>query len=466
MMVRVFHTGTGNAKSAISYLMGMNNHTGQPRSVAPEWLHGSPSLFQLVSNSISRKHKYVSGAISFRDSEQPSEQQIQLIIEAFKASFLPGLKECDNYADAWIAHRDKGNLELHFVVAGTEIQTGRQLNIHPPGPKNLEHFQAFTQVMNQAMGYDQVVADPLKVALREFEAKSQAGKKSRRVKALLAKELHSHILDGSIINREELITHLEHNYGEVTRAGKDFISIRLPGSSKAKRLYGPLFQEDADYSQLVAQHHRSKQPQKLTDQEYEQAKATLETRTLERAAYFVKRYQKKTSFKRRIRRKGMGKPAAQHSHTSPQQFEQAAATGTKNDAGHSNALVSPLASAVDRIQGLVGQPEVQLKLTVPATPGSHKREEDTLPIPSAAGTVINASGIAGMEMQLGSLAQLVSKLSVKARTTTNTTYYEILRVQIVSLQHQMVQLSLTLVAEKAKAIRGLDQAGVGDKPKV
>lgn len=469
MMVRVFHTGTGNAKSAIRYLMGMNDHTGQPRSVAPEWLHGSPSLFQLVCHSTTRKHKYVSGAISFRDKEQPSEQQVQLIIEAFKASFLPGLKECDNYADAWIAHRDKGNLELHFVVAGTEIQTGRQLNIHPPGPKNIEHFQAFTQVMNQAMGYDQVVADPLKVALSEFEAKSQAGKKSRRIKALLAKELHSHILDGSIINREELITHLEHNYGEVTRAGKDFISIRLPGNSKAKRLYGPLFHEDADYSQLVAQHHRSKQPQKLTEQEYTQAKATLETRTQERAAYFAKRYQKKTSFKRRISRKGTDKPAVQHSHPSLNQWNQTAAfaASANNAAGDTETQTSPLASAVDRIQGLVEHPKAQPQLTVPAAlNGGGKREEAAPAMPSAAGLSINTPGVAGMEMQLGSLAQLVSKLSVKARTTSNPAYYEILRVQIVNLQHQMAQLSLTLEAEKAKTIRGAEPSEGPNKLKV
>jgi hypothetical protein len=462
MMVRVFHTGTGSAESAISYLMGINDHTGKPRSIAPEWLHGSPSLFQLVSNSTTRKHKYVSGAISFRDHEHPSEQQVLLIIEAFRASFLPGLKECENYADAWIAHRDKSNLELHFVVAGTEIQTGRQLNIHPPGPRNIEHFQAFTQVMNQAMGYDQVVADPLKVALSEFEAKSQAGKKSRRVKTLLAKELHSHIVSGSIINRDELITHLEDNYGDVTRVGKDYISIRLPGSSKAKRLRGPLFHEDADYAQLVAQHHRAQQPQKLTPQEYAQAQATLEKLTLERAAYFAKRYKKKTSFQRSIRRKGVEKLGRTASISTPPQTASMALPA--KHAGTPPA--SPLASAVGRIQGLAQSNEAPPKVI--ATVTANRRTTDTEEGPAAlpeAGVSINAAGVTGMEMQLGSLAQLVSKLTVKARTTSNTAYYEILRAQIVKLQHQMTLLSLNLEAEKARTIKGQDQAEGASKPK-
>ena len=461
MMVRIFKTGTGNAKSAINYLMGNNDHTGKPRSVLPEWLHGSPSLFQLVSNGTTRKHKYVSGAISFRDSEQPDAAQIQKIMDAFKASFLPGLKDCDNYADAWIAHRDKGNLELHFVVAGTEMQTGRQLNIHPPGKRNIEHFQAFTQVMNHAMGYNQVVPDPLKVALSEFEAKSQAGKQSRRVKTLLAKELHSHIVSGKITDRDELITHLEDNYGEVTRVGKDYISIRLPGSAKAKRLMGPLFQEGADYQQLVEQHKRAQQPQKLTAEEYTQAKATLERLTFDRAVDFAKRYKKKATFKRTISRKGVAKVQT------GKQFKLPAQKPTKPANTASKPLV-PLIMPADANVATVASTQVQQTNhgerhlgPIPVKETNSNTAVQFASIPTTSATAI------GMEMQLGSLANLVSTLMVKARTTTNTAYYEILNAQIVKLQYQMTQLSLSLEAEKARAVLdGQQQADSPGKPKV
>ena len=460
MMVRIFKTGTGNAKSAINYLMGKNDHTGKPRSVPPELLHGSPSLFQLVSNGTTRKHKYVSGAISFRDTEHPDAAQIQKIMDAFKASFLPGLKECDNYADAWIAHRDKGNLELHFVVAGTEIQTGRQLNIHPPGKRNIEHFQAFTQVMNHAMGYNQVSPDPLKVALSEFEAKSKAGKQSRKIKTLLAKELHSHIVTGKIVDRDELITHLEDNYGEVTRVGKDYISVRLPGSAKAKRLMGPLFQEGADYSQLVAQHKKAQVPQKLTAEEYTQAKATLEKLTHERAVDFAKRYKKKTTFKRTISRKGSAKgqlgtatklPA--HKPTEP------AKTASKPPVSLT-MLAEANAATVASTKTEQTNRDAHSLGSAPA-----KQSEDNTAVQFASIPVPSATTI-GMEMQLGSLANLVSKLMVKARTTTNTAYYEILNAQIVKLQYQMSQLSLSLEIEKARAAMDGSQADPKNKLKV
>ena len=459
MMVRVFNTGTGNAKSAIAYLMGKNDHTGKPRAVAPEWLHGSPSLFQLVSDSTDRKHKYVSGAISFRDTEHPGEEQVQNIIAAFKASFLPGLAEGDNYADAWIAHRDKSNLELHFIFAATEILTGRQLNIHPCGKRNIAHYQAFTQVMNQALGYDQVTPDPLKIALSEFEAKTDAGKKSRRVKRILSSELHSHIVEGRIANRDELITHLEDSYGEVTRIGKDYISIKLPGSSKAKRLKGPLFQEDADYQELVRQHQKSRQPQKLTSEEYTQAKATLEKLTLERGGYFAKRYKKKTTFKRTINRKGhkasSGKAeAAQPSNPSQIKIKQV-------------PVSTPLAeiqSSVAAIPADTGA-RVSLHQQSPGMVETAKPSEDESFNVASNNPVSNAT-VFGLEMQIGSLASLVAKLMIRAQTTTNAAYYEILHAQIVKLQHQMEVLSFRMQTEKTRAVQAAQQAEIAAKPKI
>lgn len=459
MMVRVFNTGTGNAKSAIGYLMGKNDHTGKPRAVAPEWLFGSPSLFQLVCDSTDRKQKYVSGAISFRDTEHPAEEQVQNIIAAFKVSFLPGLVEGDNYADAWIAHRDKGNLELHFVVAGTEIQTGRQLNIHPPGKRNIAHFQAFTQVMNQALGYDQVTPDPLKIALNEFEAKTDAGKKSRRVKRILSSELHSHIVSGRIANRDELITHLEDSYGEVTRIGKDYISIKLPGSSKAKRLKGPLFQEDADYQELVKQHQKSRQPQKLTAEEYIQAKATLEKLTLERGAYFAKRYKKKTTFKRTMNRKGhkAGRGSAKSTRiTKPEQAEIKQA--------QVSAPVTEIQRVVAAIPAEIGT-EIFMRPNSQTTVDTAKPPADEASHIPTVNSVSNAT-VFGMEMEIGNLADMVNKLMIKARTTRNAAYYEMLHAQIVKLQHQMEVLSYRMQTEKARAAPDAQDGGSASKPKI
>ena len=48
-------------------------------------------------------------------SINPTEKEQKEIINAFRKSFLPALDK-ENFNDLWVAHRDKGRLELHFVV--------------------------------------------------------------------------------------------------------------------------------------------------------------------------------------------------------------------------------------------------------------------------------------------------------------------------------------------------------------
>ncbi|MBO0102248.1 hypothetical protein, partial [Listeria monocytogenes] len=59
----------------------------------------------------------------------------------------------------------------------------------------------------------------------------------------LDKILHQQVADEVINSRDELITFLEQNNIEVTRKGKDYLSIKLPESKKAKRFKGSIYNE-------------------------------------------------------------------------------------------------------------------------------------------------------------------------------------------------------------------------------
>lgn len=93
MIVRIFNSGTSGGESPVRYLLSGTDHAGQKRFVDPEVLSGSPDLTIAAINTITRKHKYVSGAIAFRDQEQPSREQIMNIIGRFKETVLP-LSRC------------------------------------------------------------------------------------------------------------------------------------------------------------------------------------------------------------------------------------------------------------------------------------------------------------------------------------------------------------------------------------
>src|SRR5574343_372565 len=194
MNINIFPTGTGSARRAANYLLGDKDHTGKVRSIKPELLHGNADTFCAIADSTTRVHKYTSGAIAFRDNEHPTLEQIQQVIDAFRATFLPRLREGENYADMWVMHRDKGNVELHFLYANTELTSGKQLNIHPPGQKNIEFFNNFVRVANDSLGYAQVTPDPLKAALSKLDHKSPDFKDSKATKELIGRDLQRKIL--------------------------------------------------------------------------------------------------------------------------------------------------------------------------------------------------------------------------------------------------------------------------------
>lgn len=290
MNVTIFPTGTGSAQSAVNYLLSDVDHNNNKRLVDPEILYGDPESFVAIANATSRKHKYTSGVIAFRDSETLSDRQIDEVIKSFRATFLPGLETDKNYADFWVAHREKGNLELHFLYANTELTSGSQLNIHPPGDKNIQFFNTFVSVTNDALGFAQVVADPLKIALKPFEAKSPKGADSKQTKQELSTKLHAHILNGKIKDRNQLIGFLTKNDVQIAMVTDDYITVKLPGSQKNQRLRGPLFEKKSDYKELVKQHHESKIPKFLTPNEGQAQQAKLAQFIKERSAFNHQRY--------------------------------------------------------------------------------------------------------------------------------------------------------------------------------
>lgn len=289
MIVRIFNSGTSDGEPPVRYLLSDTDHTGEKRSVEPEVLSGRPELTIATINSISRKHKYVSGAIAFRDHEQPSREQIMNVIDRFKEAVCPGL-DARHYNSLFVLHRDKGNTEIHFVVPSLELTTGRRLSIHPPGPRNIALYDAFTKVMNHELGYEQVNPDPLKLALSDFERKVPEGQRDRSNKLHLHKHLARAIRRGEITNRDQLCQHLEEQFGvDITRKGADYISVKFPGSQKAKRMRGPLYRADADYARLLEQYRRPP-PARLTDAEYRQHKTVLAELVAERKQFFAAAY--------------------------------------------------------------------------------------------------------------------------------------------------------------------------------
>lgn len=254
-------TANSTKSDPVGYLLSDKDWTGKPRSVKPEILMGDKFSVELSIAENHRKFKYTSGVLSFADNEKPTEDQINDVCLKFLDTFLPGQAQ-DNVPYLFVAHRDKGNLEIHYVVARAwNLENGKTkaFNMAPPGKESLQLQNDFVATTNHELGFNQIAPNPLKAAFNQFDRlDTQESKNRTTFKKKMSSSIGSLILKGEFKNRNDLIDFLKEN-GTVTRVGNDYISFKLPKQKKAIRLKGEMFKDGADYSKLIQdyKHYRN-----------------------------------------------------------------------------------------------------------------------------------------------------------------------------------------------------------------
>lgn len=156
MLVKFFHHGVGEADSAVryltatrpfDYLAGAKDKKGAVRNPAPAVVRGNAELTrQLINQLTSKKHRYVSGVLSFRELISPQDEQ--RIMDRFEAAAFAGL-EPGQFDCMWIRHAHNKRSELHFLVPRCELSTGKALNIRPPGKRSEDLFDTFRKLVNR-----------------------------------------------------------------------------------------------------------------------------------------------------------------------------------------------------------------------------------------------------------------------------------------------------------------------------
>lgn len=249
MIVSTFKTGTGKASGPINYLLHKRD-----RDPKAEIFEGDPKLLQVLIDSNQRKFKYSSGVLAFRTSEQPTEEQLRHIVNAFEKTFKPTLGS-DRVPVLWVLHREKGNVELHFLAPMQDAKTGKQFNICPPGKAFQQMYRDFQTVTNHRYGWEQVPTNLLRSEFSRFDEQAKLKEQFCEKVPRLAKS-------GKLKNRDDLLEWLKPQGFFVTRVGKDYVSLKHATQKKAFRLKGPAFCEGANYQALLDTSEASKQPTK------------------------------------------------------------------------------------------------------------------------------------------------------------------------------------------------------------
>lgn len=278
MIVRFFKTGISRGEAPINYLLGNTDHKGDQRIDQPEVLEGIPELTVDLINGIQRKHKYVSGCLAFRGEEQPTREELHNIINKFKSVVAPGLSP-DSINSLFVLHRDQPDkktglsaFHVHFILPMVQLEganAGKRWVPHPPGKETIEIMSLFTSTTNQEMGWKQVQANPLRVNIDSFWRKT-AGQSITRKAYLLKQELEIGVTTGQLKDRDQLCSFISNDLGlTITRKGSDYLSVKFPGTSKAIRLKGPLFEAATNYERLASPNSQKSRSVILTDLEYQ-----------------------------------------------------------------------------------------------------------------------------------------------------------------------------------------------------
>ena len=98
-----------------------------------EVLRGDPNMVAAVADSLGFEHKYRSIVIAWAPDDRPTDAQIEAVLDEFEKTAWAGL-EPDRYSWTAVLHREHGGgVHVHVLTARCDLETGKSLNIAPPG---------------------------------------------------------------------------------------------------------------------------------------------------------------------------------------------------------------------------------------------------------------------------------------------------------------------------------------------
>jgi hypothetical protein len=249
MLVKFFARGVGKGSGPVQYITRRTSpNTGKLREPAPEIIRGNPEITARLIDGLDFKYKYNSGVLSFAISDAPTEQEQQALIDSFEEYAFAGINT-DSYNTLWVRHTHTGNdrVELHFVTPKVELDTGKSLNIAPPGWHGyFKPWQTYWNIKQDWARPD----DPARQRIYElgYIALIDAEKKRSRLevapdpKKQLTEYITQRIEAGLVTNRDDIINSFAELGLEIPRQGKNYITVLNPETNNRYRLKGGIYE--------------------------------------------------------------------------------------------------------------------------------------------------------------------------------------------------------------------------------
>jgi hypothetical protein len=308
MLIKFFPNGTGGGSGPVDYVTARDRQGRE--DAAPEILRGDPEQTRDLIDGIERKWRYTSGVVSFALEDAPTDAQQERVMDEFERAAFAGLSS-DQYDILWVrhSHTEGGRAELHFVVPRVELLSGKALNIAPPGWEN--HFAPLKDALNFENGWARP-DDPARARERQVMFERPERMETREE---ITKYLTNRIEDGAVTDRAGIVQALVDVGLEITREGKDYVSVRDPESEQKFRLKGSIYEAGwttIQFDRAITSENGSRQTEdRGIDSERAQiARQKLERSIAKRAEFNAGHYPRPVELHREFERI----EAASHSH--------------------------------------------------------------------------------------------------------------------------------------------------------
>ncbi|UOR61454.1 relaxase/mobilization nuclease domain-containing protein [Helicobacter pylori] len=226
--------GGGDGDGSVNYLLNERVEQGTAKV-----LKGDANLTKSLLLSLTQKHKACVGCLSFEESNINDGLKYELM-ESFENALLTQEMQ-GRYNILWVEHTDKGRLELNFVIP--KIDLGRQKAFNPYYHKvDLKRIDTWKDCINLKHNFTNPKDLEKQHNIQQHQTKNPQNKELLATYEKLDKLIQDNL--GKLFNsRDDIINFLKSNQCEVTRQGKDYISVKLPKEPKTKRLKGFYYHE-------------------------------------------------------------------------------------------------------------------------------------------------------------------------------------------------------------------------------
>ena len=247
------------------YLLGTDT---QPRDKARLLLGDADEVTEII-NGLSFAKVYTSGCLSFHEADVLTEAQKFEIIEDFEAMMFVGL-EPYQYTSYWVEHTDKGRVELNFVFPNVELVSGNHLQVYYHNrdlnlvnswknltndkygfinPSDLENRRDVTPSIGPNLLKDWEQSNKQKIIDKLKHYQSIEDFKQQLTDVVLTQAALRQASNNPLTCQDDIAAMLEDFGFEISRQGKDSISIKNPDPTKKNiKLKGVIYERDVTQS--------------------------------------------------------------------------------------------------------------------------------------------------------------------------------------------------------------------------